>query len=59
MKGDLKQTLGIHKEGGMGMYLGLREKICSSERQVFAFFQDRLNEGINSWSAKFLYKGGK
>ena len=59
LKGTLKQTLGIHKEGGMGMYLGLPEKICSSKRQVFAFVRNRLNERINSWSAKFLSKGGK
>ena len=59
MKDALKQTLGIHKKGGMGMYLGLWEKICGSKRQVFAFLRDRLNEGINSWSVKFLSKGGK
>ena len=41
------------------MYLGLQEKICGSKRQVFAFVRDRLNERINSWSAKFLSKGGK
>lgn len=44
LKGDLKQTLGIHKEGCMGMYFGLPEKICGSKRQVFAFVRDRLNE---------------
>ncbi|XP_056864269.1 uncharacterized protein LOC130511351 [Raphanus sativus] len=55
----MKQTLGITKEGGMGMYLGLPEKICGSKRQVFAFIRDRLNDRINSWSAKLLSKGGK
>ena len=59
IKGVLKYTLGIHKEGGMGMYLGLPEKMCGSKRQVFAFIIDRLNDRINSWSAKFLSKGGK
>lgn len=59
VKRDIKQTLGIHKEGGMGMYLGLPEKICGSKRQVFAFIRDRLNDRINSWSAKLLSKGGK
>ena len=28
VKVALKQILGINKEGGMGMYLGLPEKIC-------------------------------
>lgn len=41
------------------MYLGHPEKIRGSKRQVFAFVRDRLNERINSWSAKFLSKGGK
>ena len=59
MKGALKKILGIHKEGGMGMHLGLPEKICCSKRRVFAFVRDRLNARINSWSAKFLSKGGK
>ena len=43
----------------MGTYLGLPEKICGSKRQVFAFIRDRLNNRINSWTAKFLTKGGK
>lgn len=55
----LKHTLSIQKEGGVGMYLGLPEKICGSKRQVFAFIRDRLNDRMNSWSAKLLSKGGK
>lgn len=43
----------------MGMYLGLPEKICGSKRQIFAFIRDRLNDRVNSWSAKLLSKGGK
>lgn len=43
----------------MGVYLGLPEKICGSKKQVFAFIQDRLQNRINSWSAKLLSKGGK
>ncbi|CAA7023627.1 unnamed protein product [Microthlaspi erraticum] len=56
---DLKRTLGITKEGGMGMYLGLPEKIFGSKKQVFSFIQDRLSKRINSWLAKLLSKGGK
>lgn len=43
----------------MGMYLGLRKKICGSKRHVLAFIRDQLNDRINSWSAKFLSKRGK
>lgn len=59
IKRVLKQTLGIQKEGGMRMYLGLPEKIWGSKRQVFAFNRKRLNDRINSWSARLLSKGGK
>ncbi|KAG7535395.1 Endonuclease/exonuclease/phosphatase superfamily [Arabidopsis thaliana x Arabidopsis arenosa] len=58
-KADIKSILGIHQEGGMGTYLGLPEKIHGSKAQVFAFVQDRLKSRINTWSAKFLSKGGK
>ncbi|CAA7050320.1 unnamed protein product, partial [Microthlaspi erraticum] len=56
---ELKRTLGITKEGGMGTYLGLPEKISGSKKQVFAFVQDRLSKRINSWSARLLSRGGK
>ncbi|XP_019087479.1 PREDICTED: uncharacterized protein LOC109127334 [Camelina sativa] len=59
LKANLKREIGIPKEGGMGTYLGLPETICGSKQQVFAFVQDRLNARINSWSAKFLSKGGR
>ena len=54
IKRAIKQTLGIQKEGGMRMYLGLPEKICGSKRQVFAFIRDRINARINSWSPRLL-----
>ena len=59
LKTEIKEALGISREGGMGIYLGLPEKICGSKRQVFAFIQERLLERLNSWSAKLLSKGGK
>ncbi|XP_022573038.2 uncharacterized protein LOC111214447 [Brassica napus] len=58
-KSDLRRSLGITKEGGMGMYLGMPEKICGSKKQVFSFVQDRMNGKINSWSGKLLSRGGK
>ena len=59
LKTELKEALGITREGGMGVYLGLPEKICGSKRQAFAFIQERLMSRLNSWSAKLLSKGGK
>ncbi|XP_033134838.1 uncharacterized protein LOC117127923 [Brassica rapa] len=59
VKQEIKAAVGIQKEGGMGTYLGLPEKICGSKRQVFTFVRDRLNIRINCWTAKFLSKGGK
>ena len=59
IKPELKRSLGISKEGGMGVYLGLPKKICGSKKQAFAFIQDRLQNRINLWSGKLLSKGGK
>ncbi|KAG7600109.1 Ribonuclease H domain [Arabidopsis suecica] len=55
----IKDSIGIHKDGGMGSYLGLPEKIHGSKTQVFTFVRDRLQKRLNTWSAKFLSKGGK
>lgn len=54
VKTNVKTTLGITKEGGMGTYLGLPENLSGSKTQVFSYIQDRLNGKINSWSAKLL-----
>ncbi|CAN6873757.1 unnamed protein product, partial [Brassica oleracea] len=59
IKSELKRSLGISKEGGMRVYLGLPKKICGSKKQAFAFIQDRLQNRINLWSGKLLSKGGK
>jgi len=56
---NIKSILGISREGGMGTYLGLPEKIHGSKAQVFAFVRDRLQTRVNTWSSKFLSKGGK
>ncbi|KAG7581014.1 Reverse transcriptase zinc-binding domain [Arabidopsis suecica] len=55
----IKTTIGIHRDGGMGSYLGLPEQIHGSKVQVFSFVRDRLQKRLNTWSAKFLSKGGK
>jgi len=59
LKPDLKRSLDITQEGGMGMYLGMPEKICGSKKKVFAYVQDRLNARVNMWEARHLSKGGK
>ncbi|XP_024004414.1 uncharacterized protein LOC112081865 [Eutrema salsugineum] len=56
---EVKTTIGIYQEGGMGTYLGLPEKLHGSKAQVFAFVRDRLQNRVNSWSSKLLSKGGK
>jgi len=59
IRNSIKSAIGIHKDGGMGSYLGLPEKIHGSKTQVFSFVRDRLQKRLNTWSAKFLSKGGK
>ncbi|KAG7598158.1 Ribonuclease H domain [Arabidopsis suecica] len=58
-RNTIKATIGIHRDGGMGSYLGLPEQIHGSKVQVFSFVRDRLQKRLNTWSAKFLSKGGK
>lgn len=43
----------------MGTYLGFPEMFHGSKAQVFAFVRDKLQGRINTWSTKFLSKGGK
>lgn len=59
LRQEIKTILGISREGGMGTYLGLPEKIHGSKAQVFAFVRDMLQTRVNSWSSKFLSKCGK
>jgi len=56
---EIKTRMGISQEGGMETYLGLPEKIHGSKAQVFAFARDRLQTRVNTWTSKFLSKGGK
>ena len=58
-KQNLKRLTGISKDGGMGMYLGMPEKISGSKKQVFAYVQNMLNLRVNTWEARHLSKGGK
>ncbi|KAG7543957.1 Reverse transcriptase domain [Arabidopsis thaliana x Arabidopsis arenosa] len=58
-RNTIKATIRIHRDGGMGSYLGLPEQIHGSKVQVFSFVRDRLQKRLNTWSAKFLSKVGK
>jgi len=56
IRNTIKVSLGIHKDGGMGSYLGLPKQIHGSKTQVFSFVRDRLQKRINGWTSKFLSK---
>ena len=59
VKEPIKTTMGITNEGGMGKYLGIPEDISRSKRKLFAFLKDRLQNGVNGWTGRWLTKGGK
>ncbi|XP_013628140.1 PREDICTED: uncharacterized protein LOC106334401 [Brassica oleracea var. oleracea] len=56
---QIKDTLGIQKEGGMGTYLGIPEDISGSKCKLFAFLKDKLLHKVNGWTGRWLSKGGK
>ncbi|XP_019085489.1 PREDICTED: uncharacterized protein LOC109126410 [Camelina sativa] len=56
---QLKYVIGISTEGGMGSYLGIPENLHGSRTKVFSYVNDRLDDRVNGWSAKYLSKGGK
>lgn len=56
---DIQIKLGITKLGGMGNYLGIPECLGGSKTQVFGFLNEKVNNKVNSWTVRFLTKGGK
>ncbi|XP_048624014.1 uncharacterized protein LOC106417447 [Brassica napus] len=56
---EIKDTLGIHNDGGMGKYLGIPEDISGSKCKLFAFLKDNLMHRVNGWTGRWLSKGGK
>ena len=44
---QIKDTLGIQNEGGMGTYLGIPEDISGSKCKLFAFLKDKLMHRVN------------
>ncbi|XP_048605017.1 uncharacterized protein LOC125582384 [Brassica napus] len=56
---QIKDTLGIQNEGGMGSYLGIPEDISGSKCKLFAFLKEKLLHRVNGWTGRWLSKGGK
>ena len=56
---EVKDTLGIHNDGGMGKYLGIPEDISGSKCKLFAFLKDNLMHRVNGWTGRWLSKGGR
>lgn len=51
--------MGITAIGGMANYLGIPESLVGSKIQVFGYVTERINQKVNSWTVRFLTKGGK
>ena len=56
---QIKDTLGIQNECGMGSYLGIPEDISGSKCKLFAFLKEKLLHRVNGWIGRWLSKGGK
>ena len=56
---QIKDTLGIQNERGMGTYLEIPEDISGSKCKLFAFLKDKLMPRVNGWTGRCLSKGGK
>lgn len=56
---SIKNILSIHKEGGVGKYLGLPEHFGRRKRELFASIVDRIKQKAKRWSTKFLSSAGK
>ena len=54
----IHNLLNITNLGGMGAYLGIPESLGGSKIQIFGFLNERVNNKVNSWTVRFLTKGG-
>ena len=59
VRNEVKDILGITKEGGVGKYLGLPEHFGRKKRDLFASIIDRIVVKAVSWSTRFLSSAGK
>lgn len=58
-KEEIKNLLGIHKEGGEGTYLGLPEVFKGSKRDLLNFIKEKLEGRLQGWYSKTLSMGAK
>lgn len=58
-KNEAKQILGIHKEGGVGKYLGLPEHFGRRKKDLFTSTVDRIRQKAQSWSTRQLSRAGR
>jgi len=56
---EIQQVFGIITIGGMSSYLGIPESFGGSKTQIFGFLNEMINSKVNSWTVRFITKGGK
>lgn len=56
---DVKNCLGIIKEGGDGTYLGLPKCFNGSKVQILSFIKGNLESRLQGWFSKSLSQDGK
>lgn len=56
---DIHNLLGITNIGGLGNYFGIPESLGGSKTQIFGFLNERVNSKVNSWTVRFLTRGGR
>ena len=59
LKTVVQDTLSIHKERGVGKYLGLPEHFGRSKSDLFSSIVDRIRQKARGWSNRFLSTAGK
>ncbi|XP_013668888.1 uncharacterized protein LOC106373226 [Brassica napus] len=59
LKRMIHNILQIHKEGGVGKYLGLPEQFGRRKRDIFSSVVERIKQKASSWSNRHLSPAGK